>query len=141
MKKRIGILTSGGDCPGLNATIRGVAKACFEKFGEDTFRRHETAALNSLGMQSGKVIATGGGCVTRCRNYPLLHQNGTIFWIHRGLDVLPTDGRPLSQSTPIGEMYRKRKPLYEAFADYEISNDGDLSETVGQITAIWEESI
>ncbi len=35
MKKRIGILTSGGDCPGLNATIRGVAKACFEKFGTD----------------------------------------------------------------------------------------------------------
>lgn len=28
MKKRVGILTSGGDCPGLNATIRGVAKAC-----------------------------------------------------------------------------------------------------------------
>ena len=26
MKKRVGILTSGGDCPGLNATIRGVAK-------------------------------------------------------------------------------------------------------------------
>jgi 6-phosphofructokinase 1 len=29
MKKRIGILTSGGDCPGLNATIRGVAKAAY----------------------------------------------------------------------------------------------------------------
>lgn len=29
-KKRIGILTAGGDCPGLNATIRGVAKACYE---------------------------------------------------------------------------------------------------------------
>ena len=25
-KRRIGILTSGGDCPGLNATIRGAAK-------------------------------------------------------------------------------------------------------------------
>ena len=29
MGKRIGILTSGGDCPGLNATIRGVAKAAY----------------------------------------------------------------------------------------------------------------
>ncbi len=28
--KKIGILTSGGDCPGLNATIRGVAKALYE---------------------------------------------------------------------------------------------------------------
>ena len=29
--KRVGILTSGGDCQGLNAAIRGVAKALFEK--------------------------------------------------------------------------------------------------------------
>ena len=34
-KLKIGILTSGGDCPGLNATIRGVAKATYELFGED----------------------------------------------------------------------------------------------------------
>ena len=32
MKRRIGILTSGGDCPGLNAAIRGVAKASYELF-------------------------------------------------------------------------------------------------------------
>jgi 6-phosphofructokinase len=31
MTKRIGILTSGGDCPGLNAAIRGVAKAAYEQ--------------------------------------------------------------------------------------------------------------
>ena len=35
MKKRIGILTSGGDCPGLNATIRGVAKALYQRMGDD----------------------------------------------------------------------------------------------------------
>ena len=35
MKKRVGILTSGGDCPGLNATIRGVAKALYERMGEN----------------------------------------------------------------------------------------------------------
>ena len=32
MKRRIGILTSGGDCPGLNAAIRGVARAAYELF-------------------------------------------------------------------------------------------------------------
>lgn len=32
MKRRIGILTSGGDCPGLNAAIRGVGKAAYELF-------------------------------------------------------------------------------------------------------------
>lgn len=34
-KKRIGILTAGGDCPGLNATIRGVAKACYQIMGDE----------------------------------------------------------------------------------------------------------
>ena len=33
--KRIGILTGGGDCPGLNATIRGVVKACYNSLGEE----------------------------------------------------------------------------------------------------------
>lgn len=33
--KRIGILTSGGDCQGLNAAIRGVAKALYEYYGDD----------------------------------------------------------------------------------------------------------
>lgn len=32
MAKRIGILTSGGDCPGLNAAIRGVAQAAYSMF-------------------------------------------------------------------------------------------------------------
>jgi ATP-dependent phosphofructokinase / diphosphate-dependent phosphofructokinase len=31
--KRIGILTSGGDAPGLNAAIRAVGKACLSEFG------------------------------------------------------------------------------------------------------------
>lgn len=30
MKRRIGILTSGGDCPGLNAAIRGIARASYD---------------------------------------------------------------------------------------------------------------
>src|SRR6266481_160821 len=33
--KRIGILTSGGDCPGLNAAIRGVGKAGLGFYGMD----------------------------------------------------------------------------------------------------------
>lgn len=33
--KRIGILTSGGDCQGLNAAIRGVAKGLYEHYGKD----------------------------------------------------------------------------------------------------------
>lgn len=32
MKRRIGILTAGGDCPGLNACIRGVVRASYSMF-------------------------------------------------------------------------------------------------------------
>ena len=34
MARRIGILTSGGDCPGLNAAIRGVAKAAYRQIDD-----------------------------------------------------------------------------------------------------------
>ena len=33
MKKLIGLLTSGGDSPGLNAAIRGVGKAALGRYG------------------------------------------------------------------------------------------------------------
>ena len=33
MAIRVGILTSGGDCPGLNATLRGVAKGVVPPHG------------------------------------------------------------------------------------------------------------
>jgi 6-phosphofructokinase 1 len=35
--KRIGILTAGGDCPGLNAAIRGVGKAVLGRYGIEIF--------------------------------------------------------------------------------------------------------
>jgi 6-phosphofructokinase 1 len=31
--QRIGILTAGGDCPGINAAIRGVGKTAIVKYG------------------------------------------------------------------------------------------------------------
>ncbi|MCK4547544.1 MAG: ATP-dependent 6-phosphofructokinase, partial [Candidatus Eisenbacteria sp.] len=33
---RIGILTGGGDCPGLNAAIRGVVRRSIDKYGSET---------------------------------------------------------------------------------------------------------
>ena len=34
-RKRIGLLTSGGDCQGLNAALHGVAKALYEYYDKD----------------------------------------------------------------------------------------------------------
>ena len=37
---RIGILTSGGDCPGINATIRGVCKTAISHYGMEVYGIH-----------------------------------------------------------------------------------------------------
>ena len=108
----------------------------FAQDGEAVFRDWETKVLAELGKQSGLVIATGGGCVTRERNYSLLHQNGTVLWLRRDLTKLPTDGRPLSQKTKLLDMYAVRKPLYEAFADRSVDNDGPPDITLAQILEV-----
>ena len=105
----------------------------FAEDGEETFRKLETEALASLGKESGLIIATGGGCVTRPENYPLLHQNGRIFLLNRAVSKLPKEGRPLSQKSALSEMYEKRRPMYLQFADTQIDNDGDLDKTLSQI--------
>ena len=104
--------------------------------GEASFRQKETACLTELGRLSGAVISTGGGCVTREGNYDLLHQNGVIFWLQREIDRLPKEGRPLSLRNDLREMYERRRPCYERFADHVIDNNGSLEETVGRILEV-----
>ena len=117
----------------LEAHFRRPITEIIPQDGEPAFRAMETEILSMLGKRSGLVIATGGGCITQDRNYPLLHQNGTIFRLKRDLEKLPTQGRPLSQRNKLADMYEVRRPLYEAFADHIIDNDGDASHTIQQI--------
>ena len=37
---RIGVLTSGGDCPGINAAIRGVCKSAMSHYGMEVIGIH-----------------------------------------------------------------------------------------------------
>ena len=110
----------------------------FAQDGEEEFRRLETEVLASLGKQSALVIATGGGCVTRPENYPLLHQNSRILWIRRDPNALPTAGRPLSQKTPPTVLYEQRRSMYAAFADAAVDNEGTLGETLTAILNLLE---
>ncbi len=105
----------------------------FASGGESEFRAIETRVLAQAGKQSGKIISTGGGCVTIPENYPLLHQNGVIVRIKRDISALPTDGRPISQSSDINELAKKREPMYRRFADFEVDNNSSLADTVEEI--------
>ncbi len=111
----------------------GDIPAYFAAHGEEAFRKVETEVLADLGKQSGLVIATGGGCVTRPENYASLHQNGEIIWLQRDPDKLPTDGRPVSQRDGISAIYAARKPLYERFADKIADNNGPIEATLAQL--------
>lgn len=111
----------------------------FAQDGEAAFRNWETQVLEQLGKQSSLIIATGGGCVTRPENAPLLRQNGRIFWLQRDLSRLPTNGRPLSQATPVETLYQTREPMYRIFADVTLDNNGTPQETLSEILRCLEE--
>ena len=106
----------------------------FAEDGESVFRDLEGRVLAEFGKKSGLVIATGGGCVTRETNYPLLHQNGTIYWLHRDIEKLATDGRPLS--TDLTAMYHTRKLLYGHFSDCIVDNNGSPEDAVATILEV-----
>ena len=108
----------------------------FARQGEPAFRALEREVTNQAGKQSGKIILTGGGVVKDERNYAPLHQNGRIYHLLRDLDRLPTDGRPLSQTTKLTAMWEERRSMYERFRDAAIDNNGSMEETVN---TIWRE--
>lgn len=138
------LLSEKLDKPFVDADAKIVEKAgmsipqIFELSGEDGFRALETEVLEVLGKQSGLIIATGGGCVTREENYPLLHQNSRIFWLRRDTQKLPTNGRPLSQAGRLEDMFARRAPLYSRFADFTVDNNGDMNETLDRLLAMEE---
>lgn len=113
----------------------------FAREGESGFRARETAVLQEYGKQSGLVIATGGGWVTKAENYPHLHQNGRIFWLQRPVSQLERAGRPLSIGADLEAMYEKRAPLYRQFSDETVYNCNAPEETAQIILKLWEESL
>ncbi len=109
----------------------------FATFGEGVFRSLEHNEIKNAGKMSGKVISTGGGAVTIADNYAPLHQNGVIVFIERDIDMLARDGRPLSLSGDLYNMYEKRLPAYRRFADITVKNDGDIDECAEKIIALF----
>ncbi len=105
----------------------------FAKDGEEGFRQIEHQALCEVSKESGLVIATGGGVVTRPENLDPMRQNSLIVWLLRDTALLPKDGRPLSQANSLTKMFKVREPLYRAAADCIADNNGSLEDTVKQI--------
>ena len=71
MIKRIGILTGGGDCPGLNPVIRAVVKTAIEKYG-----------MTVVGFKNGYKGLYNNETVelTLENTSGILHKGGTILY-------------------------------------------------------------
>jgi len=69
-ERRIGILTSGGDCPGLNAVIRGAVKSA-DRLGCDM--------VGFLGGYEGLVDPVTFKPLNRANTSGILNQGGTIL--------------------------------------------------------------
>lgn len=110
----------------------------FKESGEAGFRRLETEVLFDLCRQSGTVIATGGGAVTVPENHDILRQNSLVVFINRDVAVLPIDGRPLSQTNSLSEMFAHRLPLYRSVCDFEADGNGSIQTVTDRILEVYE---
>ena len=77
MSQKIGILTSGGDSPGLNAAIRGVGKTCVSHYGmriigfRDGFRGlMENRTMPLAGEALSGILTQGGTILGTSREKP-----------------------------------------------------------------------
>ncbi|MEA3326839.1 MAG: ATP-dependent 6-phosphofructokinase [Chloroflexota bacterium] len=97
MAKKVGILTAGSDCPGLNAIIRGFGKAARRTYGmslvgfKDGFR----------GLMMNHTIDLGGSVLSN-----ILTAGGTILGTSRDVphDV-EVDGKYVNKVSDVVEVY------------------------------------
>ena len=91
-QKTIGILTSGGDCPGLNAAIRGVCKTAVLEYG-----------MNVVGISSGfrGLIEMDFRELTEHDLSGILTQGGTILGTSREKPFKKDDGDQTSDKPKI----------------------------------------
>ena len=106
----------------------------FAESGEKGFRRIESEIVAEFSMQAGQVIATGGGAVLDARNVEYLKSNGVVVFVRRDVQKLAREGRPLSKDLDtVRQLYCEREPIYQAVADFEADNSGDVESAANEI--------
>ena len=96
----------------------------FREEGEDAFRKLETEVTAEVCRESGCVISTGGGVVTREENRRHIRQNSVVIFLSRSLDKLATRGRPLSETNFADALWAVRGPRYKEWSDIQMLNTG-----------------
>jgi len=100
---RLGVLTGGGDCPGLNAVIRAVVRRELSDFGGEVFGFHDgwRGVLENRGeelsiLRLRGTLPRGGTILGTSRDHPFMTDNGPEMvaetMADRGLDALVVIG-------------------------------------------------
>ena len=101
MSKKVGLLTAGGDSPGVNAAIRGFGKAITSEGSVELigFRDGFTGLVEDRTMELSSNAFSG-----------ILTQGGTILGISRSLpQAMPTDKGPVDMTDQAVETYKRHK--------------------------------
>ena len=86
---RIGILTSGGDCPGINATIRGVCKTAINHYGMEVIGIHSgfqgllTKDVESFTDKSLSGLLNLGGTMLGTSREKPFKKNGVVSDVNK----------------------------------------------------------
>lgn len=96
----------------------------FATEGERSFREKERRQVEKAATETDAVISCGGGVVLDERNVRKLKENGFFVLIKRSVNLLSTEGRPLSKDRQtLKIMEESRMPVYEKYADVTVINE------------------
>ncbi len=87
--KRIGVLTSGGDAPGMNAAVRSVVRSCLYQ------------GVECVGIRRGyNGLIHGDICILDADSVAhIINRGGTILYTARSTDFMTEEGRLKAVST------------------------------------------
>lgn len=103
------------------------------RFGWQKFRRLEARVIQRLKNVDRAVIATGGGVVLSEKNMRTLKNNSLAIWLQASIKTLTqrcqgdvnrpflTENKSLMED--LVETLRKRKKLYNKYADFSVNNE------------------
>lgn len=112
-----------------------------DKSGLDAFCIEEERAIMSVEEKGGCVIATGGSAVYSRSAMLHLKQNGFVYYlslpveqVEKRLYNIKTRGIAMRPGDSIADVFRRRRELYEEYADITVECQGkSIEEIVGEI--------
>ena len=116
----------------------------FRDYGEGFFRAMERGLAHELAMQSGLVIATGGGALVEDELRGMMGQYGTLVCLNADkaeirARLAETDGRPLAENWE--GLLRRRQAAYAQIA-HQIETAGKSpAEIAAEVAALAEQPL